>query len=161
MNWLGSKGASCEAMEDLKTWNIGVDLITWHCRWTTLISSIMIWHISTQIKAGAIDTVQILYPQFKQYKLRNDDKDGAPRSINESSAHMSEIAFCCCSKQSKASHSAFGRVVRAAALQLGEQQFEPPQCIMGVFLSQVNLSESSLFFYLSVRSRHPSNIWEG
>ena len=67
--------------------NIGVDLIT-------LISSIMIWHISTQTKVGTIDTVQILHPQFKQYKLWNDDKDGAPISINESSAHMSEIAFC-------------------------------------------------------------------
>ena len=28
-------------------------------------------------------------------------------------------------------HSAFGRVVRAAALQCGEQQFEPPQCNCG------------------------------
>ena len=61
-------------------------------------------------------------------------------------------------KRKATGHSAFGRVVRAAALQLGEQQFEPPQCIMGVFLTQVNLSEDSLISYPSMRSRHPSNI---
>ncbi|KAL9411302.1 hypothetical protein AB3S75_044988 [Citrus x aurantiifolia] len=69
---------------------------------------------------------------------------------------LSEI--CAVQRTLRASHSAFGRVVRAAALQLGEQQFEPSQCIVGVSLSQVNLSEGSLLPYPSVRSRHPSNI---
>lgn len=39
----------------------------------------------------------------------------------------------------KNSHSGKGRVVRALALQVGGQQFEPPQMYYGVFFSSIKI----------------------